>query len=126
MYIDLGGGSGEAEYDIQGTEEFDIDTSLFGLGFQLETNPLSAKNFFSYRFQVGLESRGIEIEDDGNATLELGGLVINNTFAFGGNPSERSVFGEALRFSLESTVVKRTKSTLGMKFHFQVLHSVLE
>ena len=89
IYIDLGGGSGEAEYDIQGAEEFDIDTNLFGLGFQLETNPLSAKNVFSYRFQVGLESRGIEIEDDENATLELGGLVINNTFAFGGNPSEK-------------------------------------
>jgi len=89
MYIDLGGGSGEAEFDIQETEEFDIDTSFFGLGFQLETNPLSAKSVFSYRFQAGLESRGIEIEDDDDATLELGGLVINNTFAFGGNPYEK-------------------------------------
>jgi len=89
LYIDLGGGSGEAEFDVQDTEEFDIDTSLFGIGFQFETNPQSAKKVFSYRFQAGLESRNIEIEDDENATLELGGLVINNTFAFGGNPSEK-------------------------------------
>ncbi len=87
MYIDLGGGSGEAEYDFQGADEFDIDTKFFGIGFQLETNPLSAKKVFSYRFQAGLEAR--EFEDDDNVTLELGGLVINNTFAFGGNPSEK-------------------------------------
>lgn len=87
MYIDLGGGSGEAEYDFQGADEFDIDTKFFGIGFQLETNPLSAKKVFSYRFQAGLEAR--EFEDDDNVTLELGGLVINNIFAFGGNPSEK-------------------------------------
>jgi hypothetical protein len=87
MYIDLGGGSGEAEYDFAGTEEFDIDTGFFGIGFQFETNPLSGNKVFSYRFQAGFESR--DIEDEGNVTLELGGLVINNTFAFGGNPSEK-------------------------------------
>jgi hypothetical protein len=87
MYIDLGGGSGEAEYDFQGADEFDIDTNFFGVGFQLETNPLSAKKVFSYRFQAGIEAR--EFEDDDNVTMELGGLVINNTFAFGGNPSEK-------------------------------------
>ena len=87
MYIDLGGGSGEAEYDFQGADEFDIDTNFFGIGFQLETNPLSAKKVFSYRFQAGFEAR--EFEDDDNMTMELGGLVINNTFAFGGNPSEK-------------------------------------
>jgi hypothetical protein len=89
MYVDLGGGSGEAEFDFQGAEEFDIDTNLFGIGFQLETKPLTGKRVFSYRLQVGLEARDIEIEDDENVTLELGGLVINNTFAFGGNPSEK-------------------------------------
>ena len=86
MYIDLGGGSGEAEYDFSGAEEFDIDTSFSGIGFQFETNPQSAKKVFSYRFQAGFESR--DIEDEENVTLELGGLVINNTFAFGGNPSK--------------------------------------
>ncbi len=87
MYIDLGGGSGRAEYDFKGADEFDIDTKFFGIGFQLETSPLSAKKVFSYRFQAGLEAR--EFEDDDNVTMELGGLVINNTFAFGGNPSEK-------------------------------------
>ena len=87
FYLDLGSGSGEAEYDIEGAEEFDIDTDFFGIGFQFETNPLSANNVFSYRFQAGFESR--DIETDESATLELGGVVINNTFAFGGNTSEK-------------------------------------
>ncbi len=87
MYLDLGGGSGEAEYDFSGADEFDIDTGFFGVGFQFETHPLSAKRVFSYRFQAGLEAREIELKD--NVTLELGGLIINNTFAFGGNPSEK-------------------------------------
>ena len=87
MYLDLGSGSGEAEYDYSGSEEFDIDTSFFGAGFQFETNPLTANKVFSYRFQAGFESR--DIEDEENTTLELGGLVINNTFAFGRNTSEK-------------------------------------
>jgi hypothetical protein len=89
MYIDLGGGSGEAEFDVPGADEFDIDTAFFGIGFQLETNPLSAKKVFSYRFQAGLEARELELDDNDDITMELGGLVINNTFAFGGNPSEK-------------------------------------
>lgn len=87
FYFDLGTGSGEAEYDISGSDEFDIDTDFFGLGFQLETNPLTKNKVFSYRLQVGYERR--DIEDDENTTLELDGFVINNTFAFGGNTSER-------------------------------------
>jgi hypothetical protein len=87
LYADLGTGSGEAEYDVSGADEFDIDTDFFGLGFQLETNPLTQNKVYSYRLQVGYERR--DIEDDDNITLELNGLVINNTFAFGKNTSER-------------------------------------
>ena len=87
LYIDLGTGSGEAEFDVSGTDEFDIDTDFFGVGFQLEINPLTKNKVFSYRLQVGYESR--DIEDDDNVTIELDGLVINNTFSFGRNISER-------------------------------------
>ena len=38
-YIDFGGGTGEAEYDYEGAEEFDYDTGFFGVGFQFETSP---------------------------------------------------------------------------------------
>lgn len=86
-YFDLGAGSGEAEYDYSGSDKFDIDTKFWGLGFQLETNPLTKNKVFSYRLQVGYERR--DIEDDDNTTLELDGFVVNNTFAFGGNTSER-------------------------------------
>lgn len=82
-YTELGNGSGEAEYDVEDSEKFDIDTGIFGIGFQLETSPLTANKLYSYRLQVGYESRDIETEF--NYTYELNGLVINNTFAFGGN-----------------------------------------
>ena len=87
FYLDFGSGTGEAEFDVAYSEEFDIDTNYFNLGFQFETNPLTPKNVFSYRFQAGFERRDIEDEED--TTLELGGLVINNTFSFGGNVSEK-------------------------------------
>lgn len=87
FYFDLGTGSGEAEFDVAYSEEFDIDTDFYGVGFQFETNPTTAKKLFSYRFQAGFESRNIE--DEENTTMELGGLIINNTFAFGGNVSEK-------------------------------------
>lgn len=89
-YIDLGSGDGEAEFDVDGADEFDIDTGFFGLGFQLETNPLTKNKLFSYRLQVGFESR--EIDTEGDPKFELGGLVVNNTFAFGGNVSEKIRF----------------------------------
>ena len=87
FYFDYGKGSGEAEFDVSGADEFDIDTDFLGVGFQLETSPLTKNKVFSYRLQVGYESR--DIEDDDNVTIELDGLVIINTFAFGGNTSER-------------------------------------
>ena len=87
LYIEYGSGSGEAEFDVSGADEFDIDTDFLGVGFQLETSPLTKNKVFSYRLQVGYEARNIE--DDENMTLELDGLVITNTFAFGGNTSER-------------------------------------
>lgn len=82
-YTEFGSGSGEAEFDVEDSEEFDIDTGFFGVGFQLETSPLTANKVYSYRLQIGYESRDIETE--GDYTFELDGLVINNTFAFGGN-----------------------------------------
>jgi hypothetical protein len=87
FYVDYGSGSGEAEFDVSGADDFDIDTDFYGIGFQLETSPLTNNKVFSYRLQVGYESR--EIEDDYDGKFELDGLVINNTFAFGKNTSER-------------------------------------
>ena len=88
FYLDLGTGSGEAEYDVAYSEEFDMDSDFFGIGFQLETNPITPKKVFSYRLQLGFESR--DMEDDYDTTLELGGFIINNTFAFGGNTSAKT------------------------------------
>lgn len=90
VYLEHGGGSGEAEYDFAGSDDFDIDTKLLGIGFQMESSPVNSQKAFSYRFQVGFESRDIEDEED--ITLELEGLVFNNTFAFGGNVAENIRF----------------------------------
>ncbi|MBW2296965.1 MAG: hypothetical protein JRF32_05080 [Deltaproteobacteria bacterium] len=64
-----------AEYDFAGADEFDIDTDFFGIGFQFETNPLSANSVFSYRFQAGFESRNIE-DDDGAKCSQLQGQYL--------------------------------------------------
>ena len=87
FYLEFGSGSGKAEFDVAYSEEFDINSDYFNVGFQFETNPITPKQIFSYRFQAGFERRNVE--DEENTTLELGGLVINNTFAFGGNVSQR-------------------------------------
>jgi hypothetical protein len=85
-YTEFGSGSGEAEYDDEDSDAFDIDTGILGIGFQLESSPLTAHKLYSYRLQVGYESRDIETEM--NYTYELKGLYINNTFAFGGNVAD--------------------------------------
>ena len=87
IYADFGGGSGEVESDIIMEDDYDIDTSLAGFGFQMETDPVNKDKVFSYRCQAGLEAR--ELEDEEGVSFELGGIVLNNTFAFGGNIAER-------------------------------------
>lgn len=87
IYADFGGGSGEAESDAIGRDDFDFDTSLAGFGFQMETDPMTGNKVFSYRCQAGLESR--EIEDKDGISFDIGGLLFNNTFAFGSNMSEK-------------------------------------
>ncbi len=87
IYADYGGGSGEVESDIMGADDFDIDTNQTGLGFQMETDPVNKDKVFSYRCQAGLEAR--ELEDEEGVSFELGGIMLNNTFSFGGNISEK-------------------------------------
>lgn len=82
-YLELGTGSGDFEYDEPYSEEFNIDSSTVGIGFMLETNPLDRDKVFSYRFQAGFEGR--DLEDDDGVTMETAGVLISNSFAFGGN-----------------------------------------
>ena len=86
IYADYGSGSGEADVDTIGLDDIDIDTNLVGLGFQMETDPMSKNRVFSYRCQAGLEARDLK-EKDG-VTFELAGVMLNNTFAFGSNVSD--------------------------------------
>ena len=86
IYADYGSGSGEADVDTIGPNDFDIDTNLVGLGFQMETDPMTQNRVFSYRCQAGLESR--DLEDKDGVTFELAGVMLNNTFAFGSNVSD--------------------------------------
>jgi len=88
LYADFGGGEGEVESDAIGVDNFDIDTNLVGLGFQMETDPMTRNKVFSYRCQAGLEKR--DLEDKDGISLELAGFTMNNTFAFGSNVSEKT------------------------------------
>lgn len=78
-YLEFGGGSGEFEYPDTNLGEFDVDAGYFGLGFVFDTNP-GEEGIFAYRLNAGFE--GLNLEDDSNDTLELGGLVFDNTFGF--------------------------------------------
>ena len=78
FYGDLAGGGGEAEWDTA-TQSFDIDLVSGGFGFALDTAAVSEKKF-SYRLLLGFE--GQTIEDEYDSDLDLGGLVIDNVFAF--------------------------------------------
>jgi hypothetical protein len=76
-YLEWAGGGGEFEYEF--SSDFDVDAEAAGFGFVLDTD-LSGTGDFSYRLNVGLER--LDLEDDFGDTLELGGLVIGNTFGF--------------------------------------------
>lgn len=95
MYVHAGSGSGETEYDFDdyGDEEYDNDINAGSIGFQMETNSLGKSDrVFSYRLQAGFESRNLDLEYAGvdlNADLKLYGISVNNTFAFGGNVSDK-------------------------------------
>ena len=61
FYLEFGSGSGKAEFDVAYSEEFDINSDYFNVGFQFETNPITRKQIFSYRFQAGFERRNVEL-----------------------------------------------------------------
>lgn len=113
--IGFGGGAGTFEYDFPGAEEMDVDASSFGIGFLMETAPLSTE-LFSYRLGVGLE--GLNLEDDENVTAELGGLTIDNTFAFrlAGDSTWRLWVGPQVRLAFYGG--ETDKKVLGDKIEF--------
>ena len=100
-YLELGGGSGEFEFSDIADSEFDVDAGYAGLGFVLDTSP-GGTGVFSYRLNVGFE--GLNLEDDTDDTLELGGFVIDNTFAFAvvRVPAVRVWVGPQLRLAFYS------------------------
>jgi len=94
-YFEVAGGDGEFEYDD--SPEFDVDATAGGFGFVLDTD-LTDNGIFNYRLNVGFES--LDLEDDFNDTLELGGLVVANTFGFAiiKQPDFRWWVGPQIRF----------------------------
>jgi hypothetical protein len=79
-YFEFGGGSGEFEFSDIPDSEFDVDAGYGGLGFVLDTSP-GGTGLFSYRLNVGFEGLNLDPEDYDD-TIELGGFVVDNTFAF--------------------------------------------
>ncbi len=78
FFLDAAGGSGEAEWDSD-SDEWDIDTGAFAIGFAMDSDP-APDQFFSLRLNVGLAS--LDIEDDNNDTLECGGIYAETIFGF--------------------------------------------
>ncbi|PLX79222.1 MAG: hypothetical protein C0616_11900 [Desulfuromonas sp.] len=71
-------GDGDFEFDF--SDEFDVDSKVYSLGFSFDTDPVSEK-VFSYRLNAGYSN--LELEDDESVTLELDGFIVDNTFCFG-------------------------------------------
>lgn len=95
-YAEFATGSGDFEYDF--SPEFDVDAESAGVGFVFDTN-LSGPQVFNYRLNVGYER--LDLEDDFNTTLELDGLVIDNTFGFAlaSSPTFRWWLGPQVRIA---------------------------
>lgn len=96
-YLEAGGGDGEFEYEY--FSDFDVDVDAGAFGFVLDTD-LTDNGVFNYRLNVGLER--LDLEDDFGDTLELGGLVVANTFGFAivRNPDFRWWIGPQIRVGL--------------------------
>jgi hypothetical protein len=93
-YAEFGTGSGDFEYDF--SPEFDVDARSAGFGFVFDSN-LAGPRIFNYRLNIGYER--LELEDDFSTTLDLDGLVIDNTFGFAlaGSPTFRWWLGPQVR-----------------------------
>lgn len=78
FFLDLAGGSGEAEWDSD-TDEWDIDTGSFAIGYAFDTDP-TPDQVFNLRVNVGLAR--LDIEDDNNDTLESSGIYAEAIFGF--------------------------------------------
>lgn len=86
----------------QEDEEFNADSSEFGLVFDSNT---SRNNLFNYRLNLGyLRSTYAHENSDLNYKIRLGGFAINNTFGFGilRTAPVRVWFGPQIGFSWQS------------------------
>ena len=78
FFLDLAGGSGEAEWDSD-SDEWDIDTGSFAVGLAIDSDP-TPDQVFNLRLNIGLTS--LDIEDENNDTLECGGIYGEAIFGF--------------------------------------------
>lgn len=75
-------GSGNVEVDVSGSPDVDITTSAWGIGFTLDTNPMTS-GLWSYRLNLGYQANSITFDTpDGDDTSDFDGFVADNTFAF--------------------------------------------
>ncbi|MCC6544372.1 MAG: hypothetical protein IT392_07720 [Nitrospirae bacterium] len=102
-YIELGGGSGDWEYEGSqynnwNDSTFNVDTRNAGIGFVLDTSPMDS-SVFNYRLNVGLERHDIEFPSGG--TIEFNGISVDNTFGISvvRNPNIRFWLGPQVRLA---------------------------
>ena len=77
-FIDVSGGSGEAEW-ASDYDSWDIDSSSFSGGFVFDTSPTN-RSPFNYRLNVGVSSQ--KLQDDAGIDLKSTGIYIENIFGF--------------------------------------------
>jgi len=99
-YVDFSGGSGNFEWE-RSNSDFDVDAGVAAIGLAIDTAP-TGKSYFSYRLNIGFE--GQNLEDNSDTTMEMGGLTVENVFAFAvmNQPNLRWWVGPLLRFGYYS------------------------
>lgn len=78
VYFSGGVGSGTFEWDDD-NDSFDSDEKALGVGFVMDT-AVRNQSPFNYRLQIGYEA--LDLKDEFDTTLEMGGVVLDNTFGF--------------------------------------------
>ncbi len=78
FFLDLAGGSGEAEWDSD-AHDWDIDTGSAAVGYAFDSDP-APDQIFNFRLHVGLAR--LDIEDDNNDTVESDGIYAETIFGF--------------------------------------------
>lgn len=114
-YLQFEGGSGSIEADVPDSSSEDITSSAWGIGFTLDTNPMTSE-LWSYRLNLGYQGASIDSDEAESESQDFAGFVLDNTFAFtiSSDKMMRIWAGPVIRLASYSSDEDGADTTLGM------------